>query len=161
MIKSVHPSAATINMIPTTGAAKAIGLVMPELKGKLDGYAMRVPTPNVSVVDLVAVLAKNTTKQAHHRSEYFPEPRLSSRADRREPNPRMTNPAAIRKRRAMDHGRSRAIQLRMPSKAKPRPVQMYHNPSIRSRRRLASPSSPASYLALTMNGTVLANSFPR
>jgi glyceraldehyde 3-phosphate dehydrogenase len=46
--------AAAINMIPTTtGAAKAIGLVMPELKGKLDGYAMRVPTPNVSVVDLV------------------------------------------------------------------------------------------------------------
>jgi len=43
--------AAAINMIPTTtGAAKAIGLVMPELKGKLDGYAMRVPTPNVSVV---------------------------------------------------------------------------------------------------------------
>jgi glyceraldehyde 3-phosphate dehydrogenase len=40
-------------MIPTsTGAARAIGLVMPELKGKLDGYAMRVPTPNVSVVDL-------------------------------------------------------------------------------------------------------------
>ena len=53
--------AAAINMIPTTtGAAKAIGLVMPELKGKMDGYAMRVPTPNVSVVDLVAVLAKNT-----------------------------------------------------------------------------------------------------
>ncbi|MBL8295973.1 MAG: aldehyde dehydrogenase, partial [Bryobacterales bacterium] len=48
--------AAAINMIPTsTGAAKAIGLVMPELKGKLDGYAMRVPTPNVSVVDLVCV----------------------------------------------------------------------------------------------------------
>src|SRR5947209_13671710 len=54
--------AAALNMIPTTtGAAKAIGLVMPELKGKLDGYAMRVPTPNVSVVDLVAVLRKNTT----------------------------------------------------------------------------------------------------
>ena len=54
--------AAAINMIPTsTGAAKAIGLVMPELKGKLDGYAMRVPTPNVSVVDLVALTAKNTT----------------------------------------------------------------------------------------------------
>jgi glyceraldehyde 3-phosphate dehydrogenase len=51
--------AAALNMIPTTtGAAKAIGLVMPELKGKLDGYAMRVPTPNVSVVDLVAVLDK-------------------------------------------------------------------------------------------------------
>jgi len=54
--------AAALNMIPTTtGAAKAIGLVMPELKGKLDGYAMRVPTPDVSVVDLVAVLAKPTT----------------------------------------------------------------------------------------------------
>jgi len=56
--------AAAINMIPTTtGAAKAIGLVMPELKGKLDGYAMRVPTPNVSVVDLVAVLSKSTTAE--------------------------------------------------------------------------------------------------
>ena len=54
--------AAAINMIPTsTGAAKAIGLVLPTLKGKLDGYAMRVPTPNVSVVDLVVVTEKNTT----------------------------------------------------------------------------------------------------
>ena len=57
--------AAAINMIPTTtGAAKAIGLVMPELKGKLDGYAMRVPTPNVSVVDLVVLLKKSTTTEA-------------------------------------------------------------------------------------------------
>jgi glyceraldehyde 3-phosphate dehydrogenase len=56
--------AAAINMIPTTtGAAKAIGLVMPALKGKLDGYAMRVPTPNVSVVDLVALTTKNTTAE--------------------------------------------------------------------------------------------------
>src|SRR5579864_7187996 len=56
--------AAAINMIPTTtGAAKAIGLVMPQLKGKLDGYAMRVPTPNVSVVDLVAVLNKPATTE--------------------------------------------------------------------------------------------------
>ncbi len=56
--------AAAINMIPTTtGAAKAIGLVMPELKGKLDGYAMRVPTPNVSVVDLVALLEKDATAE--------------------------------------------------------------------------------------------------
>jgi glyceraldehyde 3-phosphate dehydrogenase len=56
--------AAAINMIPTTtGAAKAIGLVMPELKGKLDGYAMRVPTPNVSVVDLVAILKKSATSE--------------------------------------------------------------------------------------------------
>lgn len=56
--------AAAINMIPTsTGAAKAIGLVLPTLKGKLDGYAMRVPTPNVSVVDFVAVTEKSTTTQ--------------------------------------------------------------------------------------------------
>ena len=56
--------AAAINMIPTTtGAAKAIGLVVPELKGKLDGYSMRVPTPDVSVVDLVAVLAKDATAE--------------------------------------------------------------------------------------------------
>ena len=55
--------AAAINMIPTnTGAAAAIGLVMPDLKGRCDGFAIRVPTPNVSVVDLVAVTDKATTK---------------------------------------------------------------------------------------------------
>ncbi|MBF0539564.1 MAG: type I glyceraldehyde-3-phosphate dehydrogenase [Nitrospirae bacterium] len=57
--------AAAINIIPSsTGAAKAIGLVLPELKGKLDGFAMRVPTPNVSVVDLTVELTKETTKEA-------------------------------------------------------------------------------------------------
>ncbi len=56
--------AAAINMIPTsTGAAKAIGLVLPELKGKLDGYAMRVPTPDVSVTDLVCITNKVTTTE--------------------------------------------------------------------------------------------------
>ncbi len=51
--------AAAVNMIPTTtGAAKAVSLVIPDLKGKVDGYAIRVPTPNVSVVDLVCELAK-------------------------------------------------------------------------------------------------------
>ena len=56
-------------MIPTTtGAAKAIGLVMPQLKGKLDGYAMRVPTPDVSVVDLVAVLSKPATTEEVNKS---------------------------------------------------------------------------------------------
>jgi glyceraldehyde 3-phosphate dehydrogenase len=55
--------AAAINMIPTsTGAAKAIGLVLPELKGKLDGIAIRVPTPNVSLVDLTVTVAKSTSK---------------------------------------------------------------------------------------------------
>lgn len=57
--------AAAISMIPsTTGAAKAIGLVLPELKGKLDGFAIRVTTPNVSVVDLVAELQKDVTAEA-------------------------------------------------------------------------------------------------
>ncbi len=54
--------AAAMNMIPTsTGAAKAVGLVLPELKGKLDGVAIRVPTPNVSVVDLTFEAKKKTT----------------------------------------------------------------------------------------------------
>ncbi len=56
--------AAGLNMIPTsTGAAKALALVIPELKGKFDGYSMRVPTPTVSVVDFVATLEKPTTKE--------------------------------------------------------------------------------------------------
>jgi glyceraldehyde 3-phosphate dehydrogenase len=55
--------AAAVNMIPTsTGAARALGEVLPTLKGKLDGMAMRVPTPNVSVVDLVARLEKTVTR---------------------------------------------------------------------------------------------------
>jgi len=55
--------AAAINMIPTsTGAAKAIGLVLPNLKGKLDGYAMRVPIPTGSATDLTVVLARDVTK---------------------------------------------------------------------------------------------------
>ena len=54
--------AAAMSIIPTTtGAAKAVALVIPELKGKLNGMSMRVPTPNVSVVDLVAELAKPAT----------------------------------------------------------------------------------------------------
>jgi glyceraldehyde 3-phosphate dehydrogenase len=56
--------AAALSMIPTsTGAAKALHLVIPDLKGKLDGFAMRVPTPNVSVVDLVAFVEKKTTPE--------------------------------------------------------------------------------------------------
>src|SRR5581483_11668491 len=56
--------AAALSMIPTsTGAAKALKLVIPDLSGKLDGFAMRVPTPNVSVVDLVAFVEKKTTKE--------------------------------------------------------------------------------------------------
>ena len=56
--------AAALSMIPTsTGAAKAISLVMPELKGKLDGFAIRVPTPNVSVVDLTVQLSKPATAE--------------------------------------------------------------------------------------------------
>jgi glyceraldehyde 3-phosphate dehydrogenase len=56
--------AAALSIIPTTtGAASAVGEVMPDLKGKLDGISMRVPTPNVSCVDLAAVLGKNTTTE--------------------------------------------------------------------------------------------------
>jgi glyceraldehyde 3-phosphate dehydrogenase len=57
--------AAAVSQIPTTtGAAKAVGLVLPELKGRIDGVAIRVPTPNVSLVDLVAILKAKTTAQA-------------------------------------------------------------------------------------------------
>ena len=56
--------AAAVSIIPTSsGAAKAVGLVIPELKGKLDGFAMRVPTPDGSVVDLTAELERNVTKE--------------------------------------------------------------------------------------------------
>jgi glyceraldehyde 3-phosphate dehydrogenase len=54
--------AAAVSMIPTsTGAAKAVALVLPELKGKLDGVSIRVPTPNVSVIDLKFVSKRNVT----------------------------------------------------------------------------------------------------
>jgi glyceraldehyde 3-phosphate dehydrogenase len=60
--------AAATNIIPTsTGAAKAVALVLPELKGKLNGFAMRVPTPNVSVVDLVAELKTDVTVEEVNR----------------------------------------------------------------------------------------------
>ena len=56
--------AAALNIVPTTtGAAKAVALVIPELKGKFDGYSLRVPTPTVSVVDFVATIEKPTTKE--------------------------------------------------------------------------------------------------
>jgi glyceraldehyde 3-phosphate dehydrogenase len=56
--------AAAVSQIPTTtGAAKAVGVVLPELKGKIDGISIRVPTPNVSLVDLVAVLKKKITEK--------------------------------------------------------------------------------------------------
>ena len=56
--------AAALSMIPTsTGAAKAVGLVLPELKGKLDGLAIRVPTPNVSLIDLTCEVAKDTSRE--------------------------------------------------------------------------------------------------
>lgn len=57
--------AAALSMIPTTtGAASAVGLVLPELKGRLDGMAIRVPTPNVSLVDLTAVVERETDEKA-------------------------------------------------------------------------------------------------
>ena len=56
--------AAAVNIIPTsTGAAKAVALVIPDLKGKFDGFSLRVPTPTVSIVDFVAPLEKPATKE--------------------------------------------------------------------------------------------------
>jgi glyceraldehyde 3-phosphate dehydrogenase len=83
--------AAAISMIPTkTGAAKAIGLVIPELDGKMDGFAVRVPTPDGSLVDLTCELARNVTKEEIHAAmkeaadgpmkgilEYLDEPLVS------------------------------------------------------------------------------------
>ncbi len=65
MHKDLHRArAGALNMIPTsTGAAKAVGKVLPELNGKLDGVSMRVPTPNVSVVDLNFIASKETTAE--------------------------------------------------------------------------------------------------
>ena len=62
--------AAALSMIPTsTGAAKAIGLVLPELKGKLDGVSIRVPTPNVSVVDLKFIAKRKTDVEGNQRGD--------------------------------------------------------------------------------------------
>ena len=59
---------ATMSMIPTkTGAAAAVGLVLPELKGKLDGFAIRVPTINVSLVDLSFTAGRKTTRRGDQR----------------------------------------------------------------------------------------------
>ena len=83
--------AAAISMIPTkTGAAKAIGLVIPELDGKMDGFAVRVPTPDGSLVDLTCELARSVTKEEIHAAmkeaadgpmkgilEYLDEPLVS------------------------------------------------------------------------------------
>lgn len=69
MIDTVHKDlrrarAAALSMIPsTTGAARAVGLVLPQLKGKLDGTAIRVPTPNVSLVDLKCNLSKPASSE--------------------------------------------------------------------------------------------------
>jgi glyceraldehyde 3-phosphate dehydrogenase len=61
--------AAALSMIPTTtGAAKTVGLIIPELKGKLDGYAVRVPTPNVSQLDFTAILEKEATVETVNRA---------------------------------------------------------------------------------------------
>jgi glyceraldehyde 3-phosphate dehydrogenase len=61
--------AAALNIIPTTtGAAKAVALVIPDLEGKFDGYSLRVPTPTVSVVDFVATVEKDTTSDQLRRA---------------------------------------------------------------------------------------------
>ena len=84
--------AAALNIVPTsTGAAKAIGLVLPELKGKLDGYALRVPIPTGSVTDLTVELAKSATAdgdqrrhEGRRRGQAQGHPQVLRRADRLE-----------------------------------------------------------------------------
>jgi glyceraldehyde-3-phosphate dehydrogenase/erythrose-4-phosphate dehydrogenase len=68
--------AAALNIVPTsTGAAKAVALVLPSVKGKLNGIALRVPTPNVSVVDLVVQVEKKTfAEEVHGISHHPPSP---------------------------------------------------------------------------------------
>ena len=67
--------AAALSIIPTTtGAAKAVGEVLPELKGKLDGIAMRVPTPNVSVVDLVGDRSRRRRRATRSTRRSRPRP---------------------------------------------------------------------------------------
>jgi hypothetical protein len=92
--------AAALSMIPTsTGAAKAVGLVLPELKGKLDGVSIRVPTPNVSVVDFKFVAkrdrrTRSTSDQARRRTAAQGHPRLHRRAerlDRLQPRPALVD----------------------------------------------------------------------
>jgi len=76
--------AAGLSQIPTTtGAAKAVGLVLPDLKGKIDGISIRVPTPDVSLVDLVAVLAKPARRQI---GQCRPEGRRRGEASRASSN---------------------------------------------------------------------------
>jgi glyceraldehyde 3-phosphate dehydrogenase len=77
--------AAGLSMIPTsTGAASAVGLVLPELKGKLDGTAIRVPTPNVSVVDLNFIPGRETTvDEINQAMEHAADARRARLRDRR------------------------------------------------------------------------------
>ncbi len=92
--------AAALNMIPTsTGAAKAVGLVLPELKGKLDGVAIRVPTPNVSVVDLTFEVEEEDNRRG---------------CERRDPRRRQERPA---ERHPWLHGRTAGVGRLQPRSA--------------------------------------------
>ena len=84
--------AAALSMIPTTtGAAKAVGLVLPELNGRLDGVSIRVPTPNVSVVDFKFV-AKKATRSRRSTPRSRRRPRASSRASSATPSEKLVSP---------------------------------------------------------------------
>ena len=105
--------AAAINIIPTTtGAAKALHLVVPEVKGKLDGFSLRVPTPTVSIVDLVAETNKPTTKDASEQSVSHVRRRPDERHSRRQRRAARLNRLQGRssfgdRRCALDHGDQR------------------------------------------------------
>ena len=93
--------AAALNIVPTsTGAAKAIGLVLPELKGKLDGYALRVPIPTGSVTDLTVELAK----AGHRRGD-------QRRVQGRRRGPAQGHPQVLRRADRVERHRHRPAQL--------------------------------------------------
>ena len=103
-------------MIPTsTGAAKALKLVIPDLEGKLDGFAMRVPTPNVSVVDLVVFVEKKTTVEEVNAalkkaSESGPLKAIWDTKKRNWSRPTSRATAFFHRRRAHDLGRRRQLR---------------------------------------------------
>ena len=120
--------AAAMSMIPTTtGAARAVGEVLPELKGKLDGSAVRVPTPNVSLIDLTF------TPDARHDARKRSTPRSRPRA----------------KAAAQGHAR---LHRRAAGLDRPQPLLRPARPSTASRPRCSKASSSASSAGTTTNG---------
>ena len=109
--------AAALSMIPTsTGAAKAVGLVLPELKGKLDGISVRVPTPNVSLVDLKFIAKRATTRRGSQRRHHGGRQRPAEGHSRSRPREAgvqrlQPQPGLVQLRARPDQGDGRQFRL--------------------------------------------------